>query len=56
MLMGLNGGTSIWIGVVAGVLVLLALIAYGAASIRRNNALFDARFPTPDDASAGPTD
>jgi hypothetical protein len=56
MLMGLNGGTSIWIGVVAGVLVLLALIAYGAASIRRNNAQFDARFPTPDDASAGPTD
>jgi hypothetical protein len=47
MLIGLDGGASIWVGVGGGVIVLLALIAYGGMSIRRENARFTALFPTP---------
>jgi hypothetical protein len=47
MLAGLDGGPSMWIGVAGGVIVLLGLIAYLASSIRRQQALFTALFPTP---------
>ena len=47
MLFGVDGGASIWIGVVGGVLVLAALFAYTGASITREQARFPVLFPTP---------
>jgi hypothetical protein len=47
MLIGLDGGASIWIGVAGGVIVLAALIAYAAVTIPREQARFTALFPTP---------
>lgn len=37
-----------WIGVAGGVVVLAALIAYGALSVDRVQAAVTARFPTPE--------
>jgi hypothetical protein len=48
MLIGVTGGTSMWIGVAGGVVVLAALIAYGALSVDRVQAAVTARFPTPE--------
>jgi hypothetical protein len=48
MLLGVAGAASMWIGVVAGVAVLAALIAYGYFSIESVQSSVTARFPTPD--------
>jgi hypothetical protein len=50
MLVGLDGGASIWIGVAGGVLVLAALIVYTATTIPREQARITALFPTPGSA------
>lgn len=47
MIAGLDGATSIWVGVAGGVIVLLGLISYGGWTIRRQYARFTALFPTP---------
>ena len=47
MLIGLDGGASIWIGVVGGVIVLPAMFAYSAKVLPGELARFTARFPTP---------
>ena len=46
MLIGLETGPSIGIGLAAGVIVLAALFAYTAAAITREQARFTALFPT----------
>ncbi|MGQ0608684.1 MAG: hypothetical protein ACT4OQ_09510 [Chloroflexota bacterium] len=46
MLIGIGGASSIWIGVVGGVIVLAALFAYTFAAITREQARFTALFPT----------
>jgi hypothetical protein len=53
MLIGWEGGASIWIGVVGGVVVLAALIAYGALSVERVQSAVTAAFPTPGIDTAG---
>jgi hypothetical protein len=47
MLIGVAGGMSIWIGVAGGVVVLAALIVYGAWSVQRVQASVAAHFPSP---------
>jgi hypothetical protein len=47
MLVGLDTGVSIWIGVVAGVVVLAGLFAYAAVIIPREQARLTSLFPTP---------
>ncbi len=47
MLFGLDGGASIWVGVVGGVVVLAALFALTFAAITREQARIPAAFPTP---------
>jgi len=47
MLIGLDGGVWIWIGVAAGVVVLAALFAFTGMTILREQARFTALFPTP---------
>jgi hypothetical protein len=47
MLTGLDTGVSTWIGIVAGVIVLVGLFAYAAVIIPREQARFTALFPTP---------
>lgn len=47
MLLGVAGAASMWIGVVAGVAVLAALIAYAYFSIESVQSSVTARFPTP---------
>ncbi len=47
MLVGVDGGASIWIGVAGGLIVLAALFAYTGVSITREQARFTALFPTP---------
>jgi hypothetical protein len=52
MILGLDGGASLWIGVAGGVLVFIALFAYTGLAIQRAYAHFTARFPTaPADAA-----
>jgi hypothetical protein len=50
MLLGVDGGASIWIGVAGGVIVLVGLIGYTATTIPREQARFTALFPTPGSA------
>ena len=52
MLVGVAGGASIWIGLLGGVAVLVALIAYGYVSVGSVQASVTARFPTPEMPSA----
>jgi hypothetical protein len=47
MLIRLDQGVSIWIGVAGGVIVLAALFAYTGMAIVREQARFTALFPTP---------
>ena len=47
LLIGLDGGPSIWVGVVAGLIVLGSLFAYTYAQATRERARFMALFPTP---------
>lgn len=47
MLIGVDGGASTWIGLVGGVLMLVALIAYSVVTIPRESGRLTARFPTP---------
>ena len=47
MLMGLDSGASTWIGVLGGVLVLAALIAYAVVTIPREQDRFTVLFPRP---------
>jgi hypothetical protein len=47
MLIGLDAGSSIWIGVPGGVIVLVVMFAYSAQALPRELARFTARFPTP---------
>ena len=47
MLVGLTGGSSIWIGVVGSVVFMVALVAYTMSSVQRVQAKVTARFPTP---------
>ena len=47
MLIGATAATAIWIGVIGGVIVLAALIAYGAMTVEQVQAGVTARFPTP---------
>ena len=47
MLMGLDDGTWVWIGVAGGVIVLAALFAYTGVTVLREQARFTALFPTP---------
>jgi hypothetical protein len=57
MIIGLDRGPSIWVGVAGGVVVLVGLIAYAAVTIPREQARFTALFPTPDaDAPDNPAD
>jgi hypothetical protein len=48
MLIGVDAGTAIWIGVVGGLMALAGLIAYTATTIPRETARLTARFPTPE--------
>ena len=53
LLMGVAGGASIWIGVVGGVVIMAALMAYAMLSVDSVQSSVSARFPTPGtDASA----
>jgi len=54
MLVGANGGASIWIGLVGGGAVLVAMIAYSYVSIESVQASVTARFPTPGGETAPP--
>ena len=47
MLIGVDGGSSIWIGVASGVVVFIALFALTGLAIVREQARFTALFPTP---------
>lgn len=47
LLVGVEGGVAVWIGVVAAVLVIGGIFAYTATVIGREQARFVARFPTP---------
>jgi hypothetical protein len=47
MLMGVDAGASIWVGVVGGLIVLLVLIASVVMTVPREQARFTALFPTP---------
>jgi hypothetical protein len=47
MLAGASGGLAIWIGVAGGILVMAALVAYGASVVPREQARFTALYPTP---------
>ena len=47
MLIGVDGGPSVWIGVVAGVMILAALFAVTGLTVLREQARFTALFPTP---------
>ena len=47
MLIGVDGGPSIWIGVVVGVIVLAALFAVTGLTVLREQSRFTALFPTP---------
>jgi hypothetical protein len=47
MLIGVSGGAAVWIGLLGGVLFMAGLVAYGATSVRREQARFTALFPTP---------
>ena len=47
MLVGVDSGASIWIGVAGGLIVLAGLFAYTGVSITREQARFTALFPTP---------
>jgi hypothetical protein len=47
MLIGVDGGARIWIGVAAGVIVLAALFAVTGLAILREQARFTSLFPTP---------
>jgi hypothetical protein len=47
MLFGVDGGASIWIGVVGGLIVIAALFAYTGLTIVREQARFPVLFPTP---------
>lgn len=48
MIIGVDGGASIWIGVAAGVIVLAGLFALTGLTILREQARFTVLFPTPD--------
>ncbi|HSK93087.1 MAG TPA: hypothetical protein VLA76_03410 [Candidatus Angelobacter sp.] len=50
VLMGVAGGSALWIGLVGGVLTMAGLIVYGALSVPREQARFTALFPTPTSA------
>ncbi len=47
-LLGLDGGTSLWIGVGGGVLIFVALFAYTGLAIQRAYGQFTSLFPTPE--------
>ena len=47
MLLGLDGGASLWLGVAGGVIVFFALFGYTAYAIERARAQFTSLFPTP---------
>ena len=47
MLVGVDGGLSIWVGVAGWLLVLVAVFLYTGLSVLREQARFEARFPTP---------
>jgi hypothetical protein len=48
MLMGVAGGTSIWVGAAGGTVILALLIGYGGWSVLRVQSSLEARFPAPD--------
>ena len=48
MLVGMTAATSIWIGVIGGVIVLVVLIAYVATTVDHVQSGVTARFPTPE--------
>jgi hypothetical protein len=52
MLMGVEGGASIWVGALGALVVLGALAGYLYRAIPREQARFTALFPTPDAAPA----
>lgn len=47
LLVGVDGGVAVWIGVAAAVIVIGSIFAYTATTISREQARFVARFPTP---------
>jgi hypothetical protein len=47
LLIGVDGGLAVWIGIAGGVLVLATLIATTAGAIPRNQANLEALFPAP---------
>ena len=51
MLLGVDGGAAIWIGLVGGFAVLGALIAYAYVSVESVQSSVTARFPTPETAA-----
>ena len=56
MLIGLDAGASIWIGVPGGVIVLAAMFAYSAKALPGELARFTAHFPTPSADPVGGAD
>ena len=56
MLIGLDAGASIWIGVPGGVIVLVAMFVYTARALPGELARFTARFPTPSANPVGGAD
>ena len=59
MLIGIDGGASIWLGILGGLITLGGLIVYTVMTVPRESARLTARFPTPgtempvDDGGAG---
>lgn len=53
LLAGVSGSASVWIGVAGGLLVFVAVVAYVAVNIPREQARLTVRFPTPP-AESGP--
>jgi hypothetical protein len=54
MLIGIDGSASIWIGLAAGVVILVALFAITANAIVREQGKIPAAFPTPTPAQTAP--
>jgi hypothetical protein len=56
MLLGLDGGASLWVGAAGGVIIFFALFGYTAYAIERARAQFVSLFPTPGPEPEPPPD
>jgi hypothetical protein len=54
LILGVNGGAAVWIGVAGSIVALIAIVYLTAGSVPGAQATLDVQFPAPENAPQGP--